>query len=126
MSKMEASEIIKTSEEASVKYVSCPFNKEHRMPQSRLQWHLVKCGSRKAREHEFANCPHNALHWVLKSELSAHLAKCDSKRQIQSEPELESLDDEIMKYLAQQKEQRIAQVRTKRFKGITIHSFLSS
>jgi len=43
---MEASEIIKTCEEASVKYVSCPFNKEHRMPQSRLQWHLVKCGSR--------------------------------------------------------------------------------
>jgi len=79
-------------------WVRCPYNANHKMPQSRLQWHLLKCQDKKRNGFLYSTCPFNAIHQVLKTELSNHIAKCPDKKMTSSEePEI---DKEIQEYLS--------------------------
>lgn len=83
------------------RWVQCPYNTEHKMPQSRLQWHLVKCPEKRARGHLFTTCPFNSTHIILKSELGNHTRKCKDKallRNFQSDTAADT-DDQIKAFL---------------------------
>lgn len=54
-------------------YVSCPYNVYHRVPQSRIQRHLVKCPDFKD---DWACCPFNYSHRMPKNELGDHMKVC--------------------------------------------------
>ena len=60
--------------------VECPYDKNHKMPGPRLQWHLVKCKARAERQKlglpEF-HCRHNYMHvYFTEGELADHEAEC--------------------------------------------------
>ena len=64
--------------------VECPFDKSHKMPYPRLQWHLAnKCKAKIAREQmglPILRCQFNFLHVFFEdSELASHEATCTSK-----------------------------------------------
>lgn len=57
-------------------FVSCPFNPLHRVSQSRLQAHIVKC------EKNYPNykaCPYNATHRFPEPEYTAHVTDCKAR-----------------------------------------------
>ena len=63
--------------------VCCPYDKNHKMPYPRLQWHLVKCKSKLERQKlgldEF-HCKFNYMHiFFSKDELNEHQANCELK-----------------------------------------------
>jgi len=57
----------------SEKWLTCPYDKSHTFPPSRLQPHILKC----ARSHPelaaaFVKCKYNATHLILGSEIENH------------------------------------------------------
>ena len=60
--------------------VICPFDKQHKMPSARLQWHLVKCRSKLEREQQGLPTYHCKFHYMHiffdKEELHTHEADC--------------------------------------------------
>jgi hypothetical protein len=69
-------------------WVHCPYNHEHQMPQSRLQWHLVKCPEKKRCKDKFTQCPFNSIHIIPTSELASHKAKCKDRVREHLVPEI--------------------------------------
>ena len=64
--------------------VECPFDKSHKMPYPRLQWHLAnKCKAKIAREQmglPILRCQYNFLHvFFEEGPLAEHEANCTSK-----------------------------------------------
>ena len=61
--------------------VECPFDKSHKMPQPRLQWHLVKCQAKRDREElnlPTYHCRNNYLHvYFDKDALALHEESCN-------------------------------------------------
>jgi hypothetical protein len=61
--------------------VECPFDPAHKMPQPRLQWHLVKCSAKIKREQAglpIFNCKNNFSHIFLEADkLNEHEIECD-------------------------------------------------
>lgn len=62
-------------------FVTCPYDKAHKMPAKRLQWHFAKC---KAKQERFDlglpdfHCRHNWMHIFLsEDELKAHELDCE-------------------------------------------------
>ncbi|KAJ0169791.1 hypothetical protein K1T71_014397 [Dendrolimus kikuchii] len=60
-------------------FVSCPYNKVHRVPLSRLQGHIVKCQKNYP---ELKICPYNATHRYQETEIHRHVKNCVSKEQV--------------------------------------------
>ncbi|OWR54527.1 gametocyte-specific factor 1 like protein [Danaus plexippus plexippus] len=60
-------------------FISCPYNSAHRVPQSRIQAHIVRCQSKHP---ELSPCPYNATHRLPKSELKCHVLSCPSRKEI--------------------------------------------
>jgi len=61
-------------------WVKCPYNHTHTMPQSTLQWHLVRCSDKRKNADNFSTCPYNATHIIIKSELTKHVMNCPDKK----------------------------------------------
>ena len=61
--------------------VECPYDKSHKMPQPRLQWHFVKCQEKKDREAlnlPTYHCKNNYLHvYFDKDAMDLHEEECD-------------------------------------------------
>lgn len=56
---------------------TCPYNPAHKMPHSRLYYHIVQgCVDKEAQEQYFAHCPFDFLHVVPKAKLDDHILKC--------------------------------------------------
>ncbi|XP_051172773.1 gametocyte-specific factor 1 [Leptopilina boulardi] len=65
--------------------VQCPYDSNHKIAQSRIQIHLVKC--EKQHPENFREiCPFNATHRFPKSDMQEHINNCPSQRH--SQPEL--------------------------------------
>ncbi|KAG8518314.1 Gametocyte-specific factor 1-like, partial [Galemys pyrenaicus] len=55
----------------------CPYDPNHRMPASRLQYHLASCKKKNPKiAKKMANCKYNACHVVLIKRLKEHEANC--------------------------------------------------
>ncbi len=57
-------------------WVSCPFDKNHTMPQQTLVFHIAKC-SKNYIGVTIYKCPFNALHNIRSDEMNNHLATCE-------------------------------------------------
>eukprot|EP00742_Colponemidia_sp_Colp-10_P008596 GILJ01009320.1.p1 GENE.GILJ01009320.1~~GILJ01009320.1.p1 ORF type:complete len:574 (-),score=64.93 GILJ01009320.1:155-1876(-) len=79
-------------------YAQCPFNDNHKMPQRRLQYHLVKCPDRKLRG-DMVCCPHNRSHIILRTELDSHIRECPEKPQQVMKPEELEREQKIRAWL---------------------------
>jgi len=74
--------------------VTCPYDKSHKMPAPRLQWHLVKCKARIERNNlglpEY-HCKYNFMHlFFTKEELEEHEAQCEQEKENQRNQRLEN------------------------------------
>lgn len=58
-------------------WVVCPFNSSHRLPQSRLPYHITKCRTKYVGP-PMEMCPFNATHYVQAGTLRQHYGKCES------------------------------------------------
>ena len=63
--------------------VECPYDKNHKMSQTRLQWHLVKCKAKISRQQlnlpEY-HCKFNYLHiFFTEEEIQKHETKCQQE-----------------------------------------------
>lgn len=56
-------------------WVTCPYNSEHRLPNSRLPYHIVKCRPT-YKGPKLETCPFNATHLVPEGKLREHFADC--------------------------------------------------
>ncbi|XP_057174813.1 gametocyte-specific factor 1-like [Ursus arctos] len=55
----------------------CPYDPNHRMPASRLQYHLASCRKKNPKiAKKMANCKYNACHVVPIKRLKEHEANC--------------------------------------------------
>ena len=67
--------------------VECPYNKGHKMPAPRLQWHLVKCKSKQERQQAGLldyHCKYNFMHiFFTQEELDSHLVECEQNCEAQ-------------------------------------------
>ncbi|XP_053751542.1 gametocyte-specific factor 1-like [Panthera pardus] len=55
----------------------CPYDPNHRMPASRLQYHLASCRKKNLKiAKKMANCKYNACHVVPVKRLKEHEANC--------------------------------------------------
>jgi len=53
--------------------ISCPFDASHKMPEPRLQWHILRCPKRSAMFH----CKHSFKHHFLtKAARDRHQDEC--------------------------------------------------
>lgn len=95
-----SSESEKSSHPNQKSWVSCPYNSEHRMPNTRLQWHLVKCPDKKRFGEQYATCPYNATHKVLRSNLTEHKRKCPDKNSVGEFVEENEIDQQMKAFLA--------------------------
>lgn len=60
--------------------VECPFDKNHKVKDSRLQYHITRC----IKQHPgFEVCPFDATHRLKKPEMIRHILQCPSRRRIQ-------------------------------------------
>ncbi|XP_014691739.2 gametocyte-specific factor 1-like [Equus asinus] len=65
----------------------CPYDPNHRMPASRLQYHLAACRKKNPkRVKKMANCKYNACHVVPIKRLKEHEATCVNRTAIDDEP----------------------------------------
>ncbi|CAO2600573.1 Gametocyte-specific factor 1-like [Lemmus lemmus] len=55
----------------------CPYDPNHRIPASRLQYHLASCKKKNPKiAKKMANCKYNACHVVPIKRLKEHEANC--------------------------------------------------
>nr|XP_020020635.1 gametocyte-specific factor 1-like [Castor canadensis] len=65
----------------------CPYDPNHRMPASRLQYHLASCRKKNPKiAKKMANCKYNACHVVPIKRLQEHEANCINKTAVDEEP----------------------------------------
>ncbi|KAH8261650.1 hypothetical protein KR044_012977, partial [Drosophila immigrans] len=58
-------------------FVTCPYDKSHRLLRGRLPKHLISCGRNLVNSHQWVVCPFNTTHRCIKEELSEHLKECE-------------------------------------------------
>ncbi|KAL0120655.1 hypothetical protein PUN28_008382 [Cardiocondyla obscurior] len=58
--------------------LSCPYNKFHRIPRSKIQRHIVKC-ERNYPPNFKAICPYDATHRLDKTEIAEHVNMCPTR-----------------------------------------------
>eukprot|EP01017_Pseudomicrothorax_dubius_P026284 TRINITY_DN2917_c0_g1_i4.p1 TRINITY_DN2917_c0_g1~~TRINITY_DN2917_c0_g1_i4.p1 ORF type:complete len:352 (+),score=61.09 TRINITY_DN2917_c0_g1_i4:65-1120(+) len=59
--------------------VTCPYNREHKMPAKRLVWHLSQCKDRDVEAQNFKTCEFNALHIVAADQYQVHVDTCPDR-----------------------------------------------
>uniref|UniRef100_A0ABI8A0Y6 CHHC U11-48K-type domain-containing protein n=1 Tax=Felis catus TaxID=9685 RepID=A0ABI8A0Y6_FELCA len=65
----------------------CPYDPNHRMPASRLRYHLASCGKKNLKiAKKMANCKYNACHVVPVKRLKEHEANCVNRTAVDDEP----------------------------------------
>ncbi|XP_004774589.1 gametocyte-specific factor 1-like [Neovison vison] len=65
----------------------CPYDPNHRMPASRLQYHLASCRKKNPKiAKKMANCKYNACHVVPIKRLKEHEANCVNRTAVDDEP----------------------------------------
>ncbi|XP_076967044.1 gametocyte-specific factor 1-like [Tamandua tetradactyla] len=65
----------------------CPYDPNHRIPASRLQYHLASCRKKNPKiAKKMANCKYNACHVVPIKRLQEHEATCVNKTATDDEP----------------------------------------
>lgn len=70
------------------KLVQCPYNKYHKVAQTKLAGHIIKCANRVDTPY-LKECPHNALHRIQPAMYQLHIDQCPDKRiitRIEDEP----------------------------------------
>lgn len=60
----------------------CPYNKQHRIPSTRFQRHLVKCEKNFPPDYKII-CPYNATHRLSKSEIQEHIKGCPMRKTVE-------------------------------------------
>ncbi|XP_072623978.1 gametocyte-specific factor 1-like [Vulpes vulpes] len=74
----------------------CPYDPNHRMPPSRLQYHLASCRKKNPKiAKKMANCKYNACHVVPIKRLKEHEVNCVNRTAVDDGPatrQLGSLD----------------------------------
>ena len=72
-------------------YINCPFDRQHTMPEPRLQWHLNKCKARAKHIEEgkpVYHCKFFQLHiFFTENGLARHESLCDKKPRGEAEDE---------------------------------------
>ncbi|XP_045384850.1 gametocyte-specific factor 1-like [Lemur catta] len=70
----------------------CPYNPHHRVPLSRLQYHLASCRRKNPKKaKKMASCKYNACHVVPIKELEEHEAACVNRSSMEEEDNLSPL-----------------------------------
>uniref|UniRef100_A0A8C5KX55 Gametocyte specific factor 2 n=1 Tax=Jaculus jaculus TaxID=51337 RepID=A0A8C5KX55_JACJA len=65
----------------------CPYDPNHRIPASRIQYHLASCKKKNPKiAKKMANCKYNACHVVPIKSLKEHEASCINRTAIDDEP----------------------------------------
>ncbi|XP_029811347.1 LOW QUALITY PROTEIN: gametocyte-specific factor 1-like [Suricata suricatta] len=65
----------------------CPYDPNHRMPASRLQYHLASRRKKNLRiAQKMANCKYNVCHTVPVKRLKEHEANCVNRTAVDDEP----------------------------------------
>ncbi|KAM7317738.1 hypothetical protein ACRRTK_024040 [Alexandromys fortis] len=65
----------------------CPYDPNHRIPASRLQYHLASCKKKNPKiAKKMANCKYNACHVVPIKRLKEHEANCVNRSAVDDEP----------------------------------------
>uniref|UniRef100_A0A8C0T3B0 CHHC U11-48K-type domain-containing protein n=1 Tax=Canis lupus familiaris TaxID=9615 RepID=A0A8C0T3B0_CANLF len=65
----------------------CPYDPNHRMPASRLQYHLASCRKKNLKiAKKMANCKYNACHVVPIKRLKEHEVNCVNRTAVDDEP----------------------------------------
>ncbi|XP_028636919.1 gametocyte-specific factor 1-like [Grammomys surdaster] len=65
----------------------CPYDPNHRIPASRLQYHLASCKKKNPKiAKKMANCKYNACHVVPIKNLKEHEANCINRTAVDDEP----------------------------------------
>ncbi|KAM9342219.1 gametocyte-specific factor 1 [Pholidichthys leucotaenia] len=60
--------------------VLCPYDKNHKIRQLRLPYHLIKCGKNHPKlARELKTCPYNACHLIPKQEMAHHTRTCKDR-----------------------------------------------
>lgn len=59
------------------KWVSCPYNEEHRVLELRLPYHMIRC-KKNYKGPPLETCPFNATHLVPQGTLQEHYTECIS------------------------------------------------
>ncbi|XP_004649042.2 gametocyte-specific factor 1-like [Octodon degus] len=64
----------------------CPYNPHHRIPLSRLQYHLASCKRKNPKQaKKMASCKYNACHVVPIKKLQEHEAACVNRSPVEEE-----------------------------------------
>ncbi|KAL6266440.1 hypothetical protein P5V15_003290 [Pogonomyrmex californicus] len=61
----------------------CPYNKNHRVPRSRFQRHLVKCEKNYPPDYKVI-CPYDATHRLNKQEIEEHIETCPMRKTVEA------------------------------------------
>ncbi|KAL6051180.1 hypothetical protein STEG23_006257 [Scotinomys teguina] len=70
----------------------CPYNPHHRIPLSRLQYHLASCRKKNPKKAKtMASCKYNACHVVPIRKLTEHEATCVNRSSIEEEGTLSTM-----------------------------------
>ncbi|KAH0501726.1 Gametocyte-specific factor 1-like [Microtus ochrogaster] len=70
----------------------CPYNPHHRIPLSRLQYHLASCRKKNPKKaKKMASCKYNACHVVPIRKLAEHEATCVNRSSLEEEDTLSPL-----------------------------------
>ncbi|XP_028724452.1 LOW QUALITY PROTEIN: gametocyte-specific factor 1-like [Peromyscus leucopus] len=70
----------------------CPYNPHHRIPLSRLQYHLASCRKKNPKKaKKMASCKYNACHVVPIRKLAEHEATCVNRSSMEEEDTLSPL-----------------------------------
>ncbi|XP_069363730.1 uncharacterized protein [Maniola hyperantus] len=62
--------------EEDSEWLTCPYDRAHRVPALRVQRHLVKC---EARHPPLAICPFNATHRMSAEKMALHVEECPTR-----------------------------------------------
>eukprot|EP01095_Lingulamoeba_sp_RSL-Kostka_P007670 TRINITY_DN2467_c0_g1_i1.p1 TRINITY_DN2467_c0_g1~~TRINITY_DN2467_c0_g1_i1.p1 ORF type:complete len:358 (+),score=109.24 TRINITY_DN2467_c0_g1_i1:89-1162(+) len=87
-------------------FIKCPYNSLHLVPESRLQWHILKCPTKAKNGHLYSKCPYNALHIMIKEEFNNHIRKCPDRHRMENyftDEESIAIDNKIKRYIAARK-----------------------
>lgn len=74
------------------KVITCPFNKSHRIRESGLQYHIIRCMKNYP---DYKVCPFNATHRMKPQDLVEHILNCPDQILYNRKSNLETFEHDL-------------------------------